>query len=93
MLSVTTSPEADILNRLLRPDQPTLTPEAARSILAIEFPAEDRERMNDLAAKAREGTLTPEERAWIEGYERVGNFLSLMKSKARLSLRASANGA
>jgi hypothetical protein len=92
MSTVTPSPEAAILTRLLQPKRPTLSAEAARAILAIEFPAEDRQRMDVLAAKARAGTLTPAEEAEIDGYERVGLFLSLMKSKARRSLRAAGAG-
>jgi hypothetical protein len=42
--------------------------------------------MTDLAAKARQGTLTSDEQAEAEGYERVSSFLGLVKSKARCSL-------
>jgi uncharacterized protein YnzC (UPF0291/DUF896 family) len=59
----------------------------AEMILAFTFPNEDRERMNQLAQKAREGTLTGEEQAEIDAYERVGHFLSLLQSKARISLK------
>jgi hypothetical protein len=43
--------------------------------------------MNQLAQKARDGTLTAEEQVEIDCYERVGHFLSLLRSKARLSLQ------
>jgi hypothetical protein len=43
--------------------------------------------MRQLSAKAQEGTLTPSEQAEINNYERVGHILSLMKSKARRSLK------
>ena len=43
--------------------------------------------MEQLAEKAREGTLTSEEQAEIDCYERVGHFLSLLRSKARISLK------
>jgi hypothetical protein len=43
--------------------------------------------MNDLAEKARQGTLTDEERAQIESYERVGHMIGLLQSKARRSLK------
>jgi len=47
-----------------------------------------------LGAKAQEGTLTPKEQAEINNCEKVGHILSLMKSKARRSLkgRRAANG-
>jgi hypothetical protein len=78
-----------ILDRLIDPQRPTLSRDAAESILRLEFKQEDPDRMNQLAEKAREGTLTPDERSEIENYERVGHFLSLMKSKARASLKTS----
>lgn len=56
-------------------------------ILALKFPREDRERMDQLAEKAREGTLTPDEQFEIDAYERVGSFLALLQSKARISLK------
>lgn len=92
MNSVTTINEAEILSRVIAPEEPTLPLDTAKLILTFDFGKEDRERMNLLAEKAREGTLTAEERAEIECYERVGHFLSLLRSKARVSLkRANAN--
>ena len=40
-----------------------------------------------LSAKARAGTLTPEEDAEAGKYELIGHLLSIMQSKARRSLR------
>ena len=90
--TVLRSTESAILERLVEPKRATLTPAAAKSILKLRFPASDVDKKNALARKARKGELTPAERDEIEGYERIGQFLSLMKSKARLSLR-STNGA
>src|SRR4051812_36360659 len=84
-----TSPatEGAIWGRLLRPGSKTLTLEAARSLLRLEFAPEDRDRMRALAAKARDGSLTATEQEEIRNYERVGNLLALMKSKARQRLK------
>jgi hypothetical protein len=79
--------EADILSRVIAPEDPTLPPDTARTILAFDFGKEGRDRMNRLAEKAREGTLTAEEQAEIDCYERVGHFLSLLRAKARISLK------
>jgi hypothetical protein len=86
--------EVAIFGRLLEPEKPTLPAAAARAILALSFPEADQQRMRELSAKAREGTLTPDEQAEIDNYERVGHVLSLWKSKARRSLKArgGANG-
>ena len=43
--------------------------------------------MHQLSAKAREGTLTPEEQAAANNYERVGHLLNILQSKARRSLK------
>lgn len=92
--SHTGTSEVAIFSRVLEPDQATLSVSAARAILALGFPPADRNRMRELSAKAREGTLSPAEQDEINNYERVGHILSLMKSKARRSLkgRAGSNG-
>ena len=79
--------EAAILSRVIDAETPSLAPDAARSILALDFQAADRERMEFLSAKAAEGTLTSAEREEIESYNHVGHLLALLQSKARLSLK------
>jgi hypothetical protein len=78
--------EVSILNRILRPDLPTFSPETARDILALDFAQSDKDRMKELSAKARAGTLTAEEDAEAGKYELVGHLLNIMQSKARRSL-------
>ena len=51
------------------------------------FADNDRGRVNELAAKAREGVLSANERLELDEYERVTALLELMQSKARLSLK------
>ena len=51
--------EVSILNRILRPEAPTFSTEAARDILALDYDPADKDRMRELSAKARAGTLTP----------------------------------
>ena len=80
--------EVAILNRILRPEAPTFSPEAARDILALDFDQVDKERMRQLSAKARAGTLTVEEDAEAGKYELVGHLLNIMQSKARRSLKS-----
>src|SRR5262245_31018225 len=79
--------EAAILARLVGSEGLDMSPEAARAILAIDFGARDKGRMRELSAKAREGTLSSDEQAEIDSYERVGHFLNVLQSKARRSLR------
>jgi len=79
--------EVAILGRLLEPEKADLPPEVARHILALQFGSADRERMNDLADKARAGLLSAEDESVLENYRHVGRLLALMQSKARLSLK------
>lgn len=66
-----------------------LSPDAARSLLRLQFSDEDKGRMDELADKARQGALSIAEQAEIENYERVNNLLGILKSKARRSLKES----
>jgi hypothetical protein len=84
--------EAEVWMRILHPDD-ELLPRAARAILGLSFPKNDISRMHDLGAKARAGTLTPEEDAEMDSFERVGSILSILKSKARQALKRSRRGA
>jgi hypothetical protein len=79
--------EVAILSRVLEPNQPTLSAAAARAFLTFDFTQADKDRMRQLSAKAREGTLPPAEQTEINNYERVGHFLSSLRSKARPSLK------
>ncbi len=79
--------EVSILNRILRPKSPTFSREAAQEILALDFDQVDKDRMRQLSAKARAGTLTAKEDAEAGKYELVGHLLNIMQSKARRSLK------
>lgn len=78
--------EADILTRVIAPDDASLEKKVAEAALAMGFKASDKQRMDELAGKAREGNLSPDERVEADSYERIGHFVSLFKSKARHSL-------
>jgi hypothetical protein len=85
--TVTTS-EMAILRRVVDPEHPFQSADAARAILRLRFSASDRGRMNRLAAKNRLGKLKPEEELELENYIRVGQTLGIFQSKARRSLKA-----
>ena len=89
VMSVTAASQSEILLRVIDPTKADLSPDAARSILALEFSEEDRRHMDELAEKARQGTLAADERQEVENYERVNNLLGILKSKARQSLNRS----
>ncbi len=86
--------EAAILGRLVEPEKPALPPEAAKALLALELIPADKARVDELAAKARAGTLTQEEQAEVEAYSRVGSLVGVLKVQAYRALHgvAAANG-
>jgi len=90
--SETSNNEETIWGRLLEATTASLTPEAARSFLELDFTEDDRARMHQLAEKAQHGTLTAAEQAEIEEYGKVGSILGVLHSKARVALRKAANG-
>jgi hypothetical protein len=79
--------EAAIFSRVIEPEKVMLSPEAAPAILTLDFHPADRQRMQELAVKARAGNLTAEEQEELDNYGRVGSLLGIMKSKARRSLK------
>ena len=80
--------EVAILTRAIDPARGNWPPDAARSILAIQLPEADRDRLDELAAKAREGALGPADEVELDSYRHVGRLLELIKAKARSSLRS-----
>jgi hypothetical protein len=76
-----------ILSRLVAPAGNELSRRAAEGLLSIRFQPQDVERMNQLAAVARERPLTADERQEMESYNRIGHFLALVHSKARIALK------
>jgi hypothetical protein len=79
--------EVGVLRRLIKPQRGDLSPGAAREFLRWKLAPRDRTRMQELAAKARNGSLTSTEMQESESYERIGHLVALLKSKARKSLQ------
>lgn len=80
------SAEVAILGRMFKPERGDLSPEAARSLLRLEFDPDDLSRMHELALRAQAGSLTEAEEGELESYRRIGRLLEVMRSKARRSL-------
>jgi hypothetical protein len=83
----TADPELEIWERVFVPDPQQLSAEQAQYLLEVRFPQADLDRINALSAKAREGTLTPEEKAELDRYVHVGHLLSILKAKVRGKIR------
>ena len=78
--------EAEVLNQLVTAEQPGFSPEAARAILSLRFSPAAVSRMNELAEKNQQGTLSETDRGALATYLRVGQFLNVVQAKARVCL-------
>jgi hypothetical protein len=79
--------EAAILETVIEPTADTLPKSVARYFLSLKLRKANTDRVNALSAKARAGTLTHEDGEELDSYLRIGHLLSMMKSKARRSLK------
>jgi len=77
------------LDRLLDPFAKCLTPDVARRFVELRADPETQARIDELAAKANEGNLSPAERIEYEGYVEAIDVVSVLQAKARklLALR------
>jgi hypothetical protein len=83
----TPTTDAAIISRLDKPDHSDFSPAAAREILSLQLSPQDQARAQELSVKAQDGTLTPDELGEVESYRRIGYWLGILWSKARLSLK------
>lgn len=78
----------ELLEQVLDPFVDCLTPEAARTVVALRAGPEVQMRLDQLADRANEGTLTPKERAEYEKFRATFHMVTLLQSKARQLLNA-----
>jgi hypothetical protein len=75
------------LDSLFDPAHPSFTAEGVRRLLELRCSEQEQTQMEIFAAKANEGTLTPEERRQYESWVRAGALMSMLKAKARFYLK------
>jgi hypothetical protein len=83
----TASFDGGILRRMLGPDEAPLPPEVANFFLQISLTPEDNGRIALLSEKANEGELTLAETEQLSTYIMLADFIAIMHSKARESLK------
>ncbi len=81
------SHEAAILSRVIRPDKDDLPDEQAEALLRMAFEQKDLHRLHELVVRNQDDDLTTAEKDELQDYLRVRAFLDLMHAKARYSLR------
>lgn len=80
------SPVTKIWQRIIEPDQPTLSSALANYFLSIGFTEKEKARYKQLAEKDQVD-LTLSERAELEGLVHASTVIMLLQAKARLSLK------
>jgi hypothetical protein len=75
-----------ILERILDPVSSSLNEEAARKLIGLKADRKAQVHVAKLASKCTEGDLTSEERAEYETYVIAGEFVAILRAKARLRL-------
>ena len=76
-----------MLEQLAEVDVRDMSPETSRTFLQLGLTASHQKRLDDLSAKARQGTLTPDEGRELDESIHVGNLLAILHSKARQALK------
>ncbi len=87
MVTATANSEAVIFARMIDAESTQLSIDGARSLLSIDFSADDRTRMHELAQKAQAGELSAEDEQELANYRDLGNVLAIMHSRARRVLK------
>ena len=59
-------------------------------IIAFKLPEVEEERALELLARSRNGELSPEERAELDEFTRMGHFMNRVKLQARIKLAGQA---
>jgi hypothetical protein len=79
-----------MLDRMLDSFGRILTPDAAERLVRFRFDRKTRARIDRLARKCNEGTLTEAERSDYESAVHAIDFIALLQAKARSLVRQSA---
>lgn len=88
---MTTGEIVDVLDRMLDPVSRCFSLEGARELVALRADPIATARMEELADKCNEGTLTDQERTEYEACVHAGSLISILQAKARLRLKQAAS--
>ncbi len=78
---------SSILERIIDPQQGSFSTEHARYVLSLDFSPSQHARYTELSSKAQEGSLTEDEQAELDDFLNVNALLTILQSKARVSLK------
>jgi hypothetical protein len=77
---------SSVLDRMLDPLAQCFTPEVARRIADLRADSATQRRLNELADKSAEGSLTPGEREEYQTYVEALDLVGILQAKARAVL-------
>ncbi len=83
-------PTVQMLDRMLDPIGQALGPDAARRLVNLRADKEVQDRMDDLATRANEGSLSLEDRGEYEALIAAATVLGVLQAKARTALASHA---
>jgi hypothetical protein len=83
--------QTEILGRSFDLHANQMSADAAQFILSIDLDQRDRQRLEQLAEKARQDILSATEEMDLEEYRRAGRLMEMMKLKARIVLKHAGN--
>jgi len=83
--------EVTILARVLGKDHGKLSTEMAWHISDLGFSDRDKARMHELIIRNQDDALSPAEKQELLAFGKAGDLLSILKSKARRTLKMSAS--
>ena len=76
-----------LLDKIFEPFGEVMTPETAARFAEMRADEDVQRRIDDLASKCTEGTLTDDERDEYDTYIQAIDFISILQSKARQMLK------
>ena len=79
---------AQLLDKIFDPMQDFFDASAAARVVAWQADQETQSRLDSLAEKSSEGTLSSEEREEYDTYIRAIDFIGILQAKARAVLRS-----
>ena len=81
-------PSPTLLEQMVEPIGRLLTPQAAAEILDVRADGATQQRIDELADKCNNGSLTPDETAEYQEFISLFNILTVLQSRARTVLES-----
>jgi hypothetical protein len=78
---------ASIIERIIEPQVGGFSAEHARYVLSLDFSSEEQARYAELAEKVQGGGLSEQEEAELDEFVAANAWLTILQSKARISLK------